>query len=262
MKVFAGEQASGLAAKESEALAQILVAPKPEKRVELDSVGHSSAGVIMEKIRGPRLDGVLQRPVGSPSIPELWMALAEGIANIHAAGWVHGDISTRNAFLCEEPSRRQLPGYPSSATHTNGAEANNHCIRLIDFATGRKLSDDRNPGEVSDSQASRRVLGTPYFMAPEVALGGIAQQASDVYSMGCIIHEFVTGRHLFDGATSIEICWRQANTPVCLPSQEELRRSGLTLDHGRLLEQILEKRPASRPTIDQVVERLKAIESK
>jgi eukaryotic-like serine/threonine-protein kinase len=147
--------------------------------------------------------------------------LCHGLAEIHAQGIVHCDLSPKNIILSKH--------------------ANQDYIKIIDFGIAHEI------GKPSDRHtASSRISGSPAFMSPEACQSPrtITPQ-SDIYSLGCLAYFLLTARIPFDGATSIEICWKQINAaaptfpgPVLQSSSPKLRE---------IILQCLAKQAADRP---------------
>ncbi|HBP19437.1 MAG TPA: hypothetical protein DEA08_16815 [Planctomycetes bacterium] len=126
---------------------------------------------------------------------ELVASLAETLAAAHAAGVLHRDLKPANVLLPAAPSARP---------------------RLTDFGLARALE-----GVQHALTQSGELLGTPYYMAPEQAEDArSAGEPADVYSLGVILFECLTGQRPFTGATSLEVLTRARHQPT--PSARDL----------------------------------------
>ena len=133
--------------------------------------------LVSEYIRGQSLDK-LAKPVSWERSLELGIALARGLAAAHRHGIVHRDIKPANAILTADGD-----------------------AKLVDFGLA-KLDGARD--SIAQGQLARDpafvltdpggVAGTPRYLAPEVRRGEPASRRSDVYQIGCILYELVTGR--------------------------------------------------------------------
>src|SRR5213078_3003586 len=89
------------------------------------------------------------------------------------------------------------------------------------------------------------VIGTPAYMAPETARNGVADARSDIYSVGIIFYEMLTGTVPFDGDTAVQIMIKQVSEPVEPPSQRNPRVE-VTPEAERVVMKALAKRPDRR----------------
>lgn len=189
---------------------------------EVDGVPY----LVMERVCGEPLGTRLQRD-GAPSLRrgvEIARQILAGLGALHAAGIVHGDVKSDNVLL-------------------ESLEDGDVRARLIDLGLAHvQFSPDddvRRPGP--DEEV---VSGTPEYMAPEVIRGEGASTASDLYGVGVILYELITGATPFAGGAPSEITRRHLEDEVVPPS---LRCED---DVPALLERIvlraLAKEPAQR----------------
>jgi serine/threonine-protein kinase len=147
----------------------------------------------------------------------LLAALADGVQHAHGRGVIHRDLKPSNVLLAEG-------GVP----------------RITDFGLAKLLAAD-------DSQQTETgaILGTPSYMAPEQAAGGRAAvgPTADVYALGAILYEVLTGRPPFRGESGLEILM-QART--CEPVPPGRLRPGLPRDLETICLKCLEKDPQRR----------------
>jgi serine/threonine protein kinase len=136
-------------------------------------------------------------------------ALALGAA--HEAGVVHRDVKPANILVMPDGT-----------------------VKLTDFGIARAVDG-------SGHTQTGEVLGTPHYLSPEQALGEPATGASDLYALGVVAHELLTGRRPFDKGTPVATALAQVNDPP--PPLPAHVPPGLRA----LIEQCLEKRPADRP---------------
>jgi eukaryotic-like serine/threonine-protein kinase len=134
------------------------------------------------------------------------------LAAAHALGICHRDLKPTNLMLCPD-----------------GA------VKVLDFGLAMLRESD-----VAQFTRTGQVLGTPAYMAPEQVQKGAAGPRSDLYALGCVLHEMLTGRQLFTGPTAYAVFDKQVrqrpgpvpHAPVAL---------------NRLLAELLEKHPDNRP---------------
>jgi serine/threonine protein kinase len=123
----------------------------------------------------------------------------------------------------------------------------NDGVALIDFGLARALDAS------TINTQSGVLLGSPYYMSPEQALGEQLDVRSDFYSLGVIGFEMLSGQKLFTGVTAMEVLQQHVNSPLPqLPL--ELAR------YQPLLTQLLAKSRADRPgSADEIIARITAL---
>lgn len=218
LKVVRGALANSRFEREATLLAQIegegIVRYVAHGRIDAESMF-----LAMEWLDGEALDARLAR--GSLSIGDaiaLGRRLARALAVAHARGVVHRDVKPSNVIL--------RGGEPSDAT-------------LVDFGIARAQD------VLQTMTATGVVIGTPQYMAPEQARGEKAVDAhADVFSLGCLFFECLTGRAAFAGAHVVAVLAKILLDPA--PRVRTLRPDvPAALDD--LVASMLEKSPASRP---------------
>ncbi|MFF2205504.1 protein kinase [Streptomyces sp. NPDC058145] len=145
---------------------------------------------------------------------------AAGLAAAHQRGVIHRDIKPANVMLSKDGT-----------------------AKIADFGIAR-FADEA----ASTLTATGKILGTADYLAPERALGRAAQPASDVYSLGCVLYELLTGRPPFRGATSLAVVQQHVDATPAPPSRLRPDIPQQLSDYVLLL---LAKDPAHRPTAEQ-----------
>jgi predicted ATPase len=142
-------------------------------------------GLVMELVQGPTLGAFLTR--SHPTLPQrdaLARGLLAGVAAAHAAGLVHRDLKPANVLL-QPHADRVVP-------------------RVSDFGIARLL-DGGDEGEAPLTHTGL-TLGTPAYMAPEQIRDARSVDArADLWSLGCVLYELVTGARAFDGPDHLEL---------------------------------------------------------
>ena len=151
--------------------------------------------MVMELVDGEPLARMLHRE-GRLSVRlacEIILQVAEALHYIHDSEIVHCDIKTENILLCESQStkRRQL------------------LVKLLDFGLARSLASGRNTASLS---------GTPHYVAPERIRGEPPSPSSDIYGLGILLYELVTGKVPWDGHVA-QILAGHLEQPPTPPSQ-------------------------------------------
>lgn len=191
--------------------------------------GADAIVVVMELVDGPtlaqrRADG----PIADAELLRLARDLAEALAVVHAAGVVHRDVKPSNILLAPSPL----------AEHEFDA-------RLADFG----IAAVDGGGELT---ATGAVLGTAAYLSPEQATGGTVGPAADVYALGLVLLETITGEREFPGPALEALTARMLRDPVLPPSLDER--------WAWLLRGMTARDAADRPTTDEVRELLAALE--
>ncbi|HEU4961570.1 MAG TPA: protein kinase [Sphingomonas sp.] len=150
--------------------------------------------IAMEFVDGRPLDAVLAEQGRMPCERVLGIALqlADALSYAHRMGIVHRDIKPSNIQLCD------------------GAKT----VKLLDFGIARVADADPATGEQETLRTQvGQVVGTPRYMSPEQALGLAVDPRSDLFSLGVVIYEMLTGRVAFDatgvGTLAIQISQQQ-----------------------------------------------------
>jgi tetratricopeptide (TPR) repeat protein len=180
----------------------------------------------MPLVEGESLRDRLRRG-GPQPIPEVlrWTAeLADALAYAHAHGIVHRDLKPENVLLSAAGSE---PGVPPHAL-------------LADFGVARALETGAGDRLTETGLA----IGTPSYMSPEQSLGDATLDGrSDLYSLGCVVYELLTGEPPYTGPTAQAIVAKRLTDPV--PSARRLRES-IPPALDLVLQRLLAKSPADR----------------
>jgi hypothetical protein len=167
--------------------------------------------VVMEYVSGPSLAHILSgHPRGlPPQEVRMWLkGLVEGVAYLHDHGIVHRDLKPANLFL-EECT-----------------------VKIGDYGLSKTITHSQEPGH-SES------VGTCHYMAPEISSGKY-HKPIDIYAMGIILYEMITGRVPFDGESVGEVLMKH------LTAQPDL--SPLPEPYKTIVRRALAKDPNHRPT--------------
>ena len=168
----------------------------------------------MEYVDGESLRAYLKR--AGKLTPErtidLARQIASGLSEAHAQGVVHRDLKPDNVMLGRDG-----------------------LVKLLDFGIARALG--------SDAATARTIMGTPEYMAPEQSQGKAVDQRVDLYALGLILYECLTGRRAFSGATPVEIALKQLKEKP-LPPRKFLPSTPPHLE--AIVLRCLEKEPARR----------------
>ncbi len=141
--------------------------------VPLDRSKRSRPYIAMELLKGRTLDRVLRdrAPMEESEAVGIIAKLCDAVAHMHAKGVVHRDLKPQNIMMCDDGS-----------------------LRIVDFGIA-KAAGMRRMTFTGFSPA----MGTPDFMAPEQVKGRRGDERTDVYSLGAMLYEMLTGKAPFDG---------------------------------------------------------------
>ncbi|HEU5416307.1 MAG TPA: protein kinase, partial [Streptosporangiaceae bacterium] len=170
--------------------------------------------IVMELVTGRTLRQVLDEagilPAGQAV--EIAAAVCEALQAAHSAGLVHRDIKPGNIMLTSDGQ-----------------------VKLLDLGIARAEGATR----------TATVLGTAAYLSPEQASGQPAGPRADLYSLGCVLFEMLTGAPPFSADTAVAVAYRQVHDDPGLPSA---RRPGLPARLDWVTTQLLAKDPAARPS--------------
>ncbi|MBI2894138.1 MAG: serine/threonine protein kinase [Deltaproteobacteria bacterium] len=195
--------------------------------VDVTDFGATPAGepyIVMELLDGQDLAHLLAKTGPLPVGRALGIArqLARALEAAHAKGIIHRDLKSENVFLVDRDGK--------------------DFVKLLDFG----ISKIHEAGQDPHLTGTGVLLGTPRYMAPEQAKGEPdLDRRVDVYSLGVILYEMVTGRVPFLGRTSLEIVHKHVNV---LPEPPRMLRPDLPEEVERVILHALEKDRDARPS--------------
>ena len=174
----------------------------------------------------PQLDlAELNRPERVGRLKDSMLQLCRALIYIHGHGLVHRDLKPSNVMVDED-----------------------RLVRLMDFGLARFLADDRAGG------AGGRMVGTFRYMAPEQILGEQLDGRTDLYSLGVVMYEMLSGRLPFDAQSPYEL-WQRVLETEAPPLSELNPQSDLQL--SRIAHRLIRKEPDDRfQTAEEVYEAL------
>jgi hypothetical protein len=182
------------------------------------------AFVVTELLQGQTLRRRLAEsgPIAPRRALELSVQIARGLAAAHERGIVHRDLKPENLFLTDDGR-----------------------VKILDFGLARLEIPEGNPALEMTVAATQpgMFVGTPGYASPEQVEGAAATPRSDLFALGIVLHEMVTGRHPFERATAYEtLAAILRNDPPPLDAV-----AGLPPGVATVVERCLAKRPADRP---------------
>jgi serine/threonine protein kinase len=198
--------------------------------IQIYDYGYTPDGVFyyaMEFLRGVNLDELVKRfgPQPEGRVAYLLAQVCDSLREAHALGLIHRDIKPANVFVANRG------GVPDS-------------VKVLDFGLARDLRDgdaDRAP-----LTGVTGIVGTPLYMPPEAIRGtGPVDARSDIYSLGALGYFLLTGRHVFEGPSIMDICAKHLNEAPVPPGSRSPNPISAELEAVVL--RCLAKEPDRRP---------------
>ncbi len=195
--------------------------------VDIFSFGQLPGGAhyfVMEYLEGEPFDRIIkQRAPLPPGEALAWTSeVLDALDAAHQAGIIHRDIKPSNLFLVNTGRGRPY-------------------VKLLDFGIAKL---DTLQGEQTPQTRASVILGTPDYISPEQARGYAISPQTDLYAVGCVLFEMLTGQRLFKGENTLQTMWSHVEDAPPAPSslRPELPKE---LDDAVLW--TLAKRPEERP---------------
>jgi len=181
--------------------AQATVRLKSEHSARVWDVGTMPDGapfMVMEFLDGNDLNQILRHhgPQAPAIVVDLMLQACEGISEAHALGIIHRDIKPSNFFITRRPDGSML-------------------LKILDFGISK------TPVGYEELTGTQTVIGTPSYMAPEqMKSGRSADVRSDIWSIGVVMYQLLTGRPPFSGESYAELVLKvglEAPAPIPIP---------------------------------------------
>lgn len=172
--------------------------------------------IVMEYLAGESLAQLVRRrgPLPAHETVQIGTQIARALAAAHRAGIVHRDIKSANVMLDEHGT-----------------------VKVLDFGIARSAAS-------TSLTQTAMVMGSASYLAPEVIRGQSADARSDIYALGCVLYELLTGRPPFTGELPAAIL-HQHNTAV--PRAAKDLNPAIPAGLDALIMQMLAKNPSQRP---------------
>jgi len=191
--------------------------------------------LILEYVPGPTLaDRIAGGSLGLEETLSIACQTAGALAAAHEHGIIHRDLKPANIKITPEGD-----------------------VKVLDFGLAKAFQEARSQGQHSTITEPGRVIGTPAYMSPEQTAGDPVDHRTDIWSLGVVVYEMLTGTLPFQGAT------QQALTHSILQAEPKrlthLRRDA-PMDLERMLTRMMQKDRLQRPeSMKTVVEELEAV---
>lgn len=178
--------------------------------------------MVMEYFDGEPLDSMISRKksLDPDFVAEVSRQVAEALEHAHAMGVIHRDIKPSNILV------KTIPDAPP-------------VVRIVDFGIAKENLVEKD--ELTLTQTGQ-LLGSPLYMSPEQCIGDKCDERSDIYSLGCVMYEALTGHTPFVGKTYADtIIKHQKENPAPIPNS-----LNVAPDVQKIVTCALEKKPSDR----------------
>ncbi len=186
----------------------------------------------MEYLEGETLTKVIERErqLAVPRVIDILIQVGEALMEAHGIGFIHRDLRPRNIFLTTRRGRADF-------------------VKLLDFGLAKLILPDQQAKQT----AMGMTFGDPRYMSPEQARGETVDRRADIYSLGVIAYEMLTGNPPYAGSGTFEVLQKHLDAPV--PSVRGERK-----DCPEWLDQAVARALAKKPD-DRFITILKLLES-
>ncbi|MCC6746773.1 MAG: serine/threonine protein kinase [Deltaproteobacteria bacterium] len=227
MKVIRGElaQTAEFAARfEREALSTSRL--EHPNCIAVTDFGHAGSGelyLVMEFLEGKSLHSLRGQPLPVGKALDIVRQTLLGLQHAHQAGVIHRDVKPENVMLLEAPDGGWL-------------------VKVLDFGIAKLPRTGGSRGERLTEAGV--VFGTPEYMAPEQAVGDDVDGRADLYAVGVILWNLLTGRALFEAENHVELLGIKLSTRA--PSLGRVAPGVFSVELERVVARALEKNPRDR----------------
>ncbi len=206
--------------------------------IAIEDFGQLNDGRIymcMELLNGAALNDLIQSPMGADRLLNILIQTGHGLAAAHAKGIVHRDMKPENIFVTIDAQGQDVP-------------------KILDFGIAKVSGNDGQ----NHLTRTGTIFGTPFYMAPEQALGNPVDARTDIYAMGVIMYECFAGSLPFQGESFMGILTQHITTEP-EPVAQRAAKAGRALPLGlaEIITRCMQKSPDQRyRTMDELVNAL------
>lgn len=207
--------------------------------VQVYDFGQTDEGQLfmaMELVGGKTLADVIREeaPLDPTRVVHIGSQIFDALAEAHEHGVIHRDLKPENIFVSETGRRRDV-------------------VKIVDFGVAKIVNEPKTESMVT---ARGAILGSPKYMAPEQARGKGVTGHADLYAVGGIMYEMLTGRSVYNEPSPADYLVAHS---VKMPNPPELKGQELRGPLVDLIMKCLEKKPWNRP--DGAARALEALEA-
>lgn len=198
--------------------------------VTVTDFGESNDGyvyLVMELLEGRTLRDVLAKeaPLDAARSVSLMLQISAAVGAAHEAGIIHRDLKPANIFIVQ---RAEVPAL----------------VKVLDFGIAKLAAESFDEDEPMTLTQVGTIIGTPRYMAPEQCNGAMLTPAADVYSLGVILYEMLTGTVPFSGSTPLAIAMKHTSE---IPRSPRDFVTSIPPALEEIVLHTLEKQPQDRP---------------
>ncbi|MCU1267535.1 MAG: hypothetical protein JWM21_3853 [Acidobacteria bacterium] len=173
--------------------------------VSVTDFGQTTDGyvyIVMELLEGKTLRELLAKdgPLDLAHAVSIMLQVSSAVAAAHEAGIIHRDLKPANIFVVQRPD---IPTV----------------VKVLDFGIAKLAADSLDDDDRQTLTQVGVIIGTPRYMSPEQCHGTALTPAADVYSLGVILYEMLTGAVPFSGQTPLAIAMRHSTETPRRPSE-------------------------------------------
>jgi eukaryotic-like serine/threonine-protein kinase len=192
---------------------------------------------IMELLHGQTLSERMMKEgkLPIPAAIDVAVQLARALGAVHERGLVHRDVKPANVFLVNEEIRPK--------------------VKLLDFGVAKLLRGHTDEGPQAHQTLQGDLIGTPDYMSPEQTYGASIDHRADVYALGLVMYEMVTGTQPFDALSLEELFEQHRAHPPTPPSTRVGAETEIPSELEALIMRCLAKKPDDRPGSALEIER-------
>ncbi len=202
--------------------------------------------IVMEYLVGRSFDQVIRAQGKLPvrRVLEVLIQSCAALNSAHTAGLIHSDIKPSNIFLCDVD--------------------NGWLVKLLDFGLSKETGSNLH----TSLTATGETTGTFAYMSPEQCAGEPADERSDLYTLGCVMYEALTGQRPFEGKSAYELMHKHVNQKPVLPAGllppniEEIVDKALSKERADRYQSAAEMKNALLSALEQLSSETDSIDTK
>ena len=212
---------------------------------DFGTTAEGSLFFVMEYIEGIELGLLIHRegPLAVNHALRITEQMCAALQAAHDAGVIHRDLKPENILLVG-PANARTPNGHGAQPGEEAVDATLDLVKVLDFGIAKSDEIDDSPRIGKRLTRPGVAMGTPEYMAPEQAAGHPADPRSDIYAVGSILYEMLTGIPPYDGENVMEILHKKANEP---PRPILEMRPDVPAQVVALVDRAMARDPAARP---------------